>query len=83
MRATEDADTLRPCAECGQPTASGFLSDDGVCDECWDKSAVTDDGSIWCPACGTDNYPIGILGTTYHYSCRRCGCSYSKEVRRG
>jgi transposase-like protein len=33
-----------------------------------------------CPACTTDNGPMGILGAVTHYRCRACGLGYIGET---
>lgn len=34
----------------------------------------------YCPLCQSENYPIGWIGTSIHYSCRDCGWWWSEEM---
>ena len=68
------------CVGCGRFTASGWLSDDGVCQDCWEAQPAELDQFTWCPACDAGNYPSGQLGSRLHYRCRSCGMDYSKEA---
>ena len=71
----------RPCIRCGRLTESGFLSDEGLCDNCWEKLGADDDNACSCPACDEVNYPMGTLGSIIHYRCRACGLEYSYDPR--
>ena len=34
---------------------------------------------VHCPGCGTDNAPLGALGSVRHFNCRWCGLWYTQE----
>jgi rubredoxin len=38
------------------------------------------DEELECPMCLHSNTPMGILGSTVHYSCRMCGWEYAEEM---
>jgi len=75
--------TTDRCIQCGRFTVSGLLSDEGLCDDCWEKLPLEDDGVLACTACDAGNEPMGLLGSRFHYRCRRCGLEYSREVPSG
>ena len=43
------ADDLKKCTECGELVESGFIDDDGYCDECapWDDDGQPDEAQEW------------------------------------